>query len=603
MHYFNEKGNTLVLILALISVFSILYISIVGVSITNSKQITITEDNAQAVSIAEMGITYYKTALYNKSTEVKANSAFKDGINQTITKEINDTFGKITASNKESTEAEINKTTYFNKLSAIASNQYMEIIKRELETIDHSFFQSVTVAVDTASSSSFTISNIKQTSNKDGITYTFDSKGINGDKEITLSSVLTMPVKLDPITLEAETNSETGNSNDGGNIDDGSSENQWIAKTGLTGNDVPDPGRLAACVSPIPDNYRFTSNCQYNGSTTITKNTDIVNAILKTNGALTISSNVNQFSNSTIYTTNDLTVSGNLNGVSSIKIHAGGSGSFSNLNSTISNSIIEIAGSGSFQNIKTSDSTIYVGGAATFQNGNSLAKTKLEVKGSLISGNWNDAYDSIISIGGAAVVGNINSLFQNTTLSIQGSGSFQNVNSLKNSTIYVGGAATFGEINEFNNSQIKINGDFYAQGLNNPTNNGHMIILGNGEFSKINNLANISIYIGGNGKIGSNLNIGDNGKVCVKGTLDLTGNIHKNGNGKIYASRLTPNTAQINGSKIDTNANNFATNCNSDFPDGDENDGGSNTPETVYLPAIVNDLRVEDSKINVDYDY
>jgi hypothetical protein len=560
LHYFNEKGNTLVLILALISVFSILYISIVGVSITNSKQITITEDNSQAVALAEMGITYYKTALYNKSTEVKANTTFKDAVNQAITKEISNTYGKITASNKASTETEINKTAYFSKLSAIASNQYMAKINTELEATNRTFFQSITVPVDTTSSNSFMISNVKQSSNQDGITYTFDSKGINGNKEITLSSVFTIPIKLDPIVLEAEASSGTGDGTTEGNT--GSSDNQSIAQTGLTGNDIIDPGTLTSCVSPIPDNYRFSSNCQYNGNTTISKNTDIINAILKTNGALTIASNINQFANSTIYTTNDLTVTGNMNGISTINIHVGGDAKFNNLNSNVNNSIIEIAKNGNFENISTNNSSLYVGGNVTFQNGNSFLNTKLEVKGNYFSKNWNNTSDSIISIGGTAEIDNINSSFRNTVLSIKGTTTINNIN--------------------------------------NPGDNSIISILGNASISVINNPSKTAIYIGGDGTI-KDINMGNDSKICVRGTLDITGHFNQNGNGKVYASKLTANTARNHGSKIDTNANNFTANCNSGFPDG--NGGGSQTPETVYIPSIANDLRVEDSKISVDYHY
>lgn len=562
LRYFNEKGNTLILILVLISVFSILYISIVGVSITNSKQITITEDNAQAVSIAEMGITYYKTALYNKSSEVKANSAFKDSINQSISKQISDTFGKITANNKEATEAEINKSAYFNKLTAIASNQYMEKIKTELETINRTFFQNVAVSVDSSAGSSFIISNIKQTSNQDGITYTFDSKGIDGDKEITLSSVFTIPIKLDPIVLEAEASTETGDGTNEGSTD--TSDDQATVKTGLTGNDIPDPGVLTACVSPIPNNYQFNNNCQYNEDTTITKNTDIISTILKTSGSLTISSNVNQFSNSTIYTTNNLNVTGNLNGISSIKIHVGGEAKFNNLNSSLNNSIIEVAKDGTFENISTIDSSIYVGGKATFRNGNSFTKTKLEVKGDFESKNWNNTSDSIISIGGTAEIDNINSSFSNTVLSIKGKATINHIN--------------------------------------NPGDNSIISILGNATISVINNPSKTAIYIGGDGTI-NDINMGNDSKICVRGTISIPRNFNLNGNGKVYASAISSDTNNNNRSKIDTNPNNFATNCNSGFSDGDENDGGSNTPETVYIPAIANDLRVEDSEINVDYYY
>ncbi|PKG21679.1 hypothetical protein [Niallia nealsonii] len=601
MLYKSEKGNALIIVLIMVTVFFILYISIMGMTFNNSKQIMVTEDKVQAVSIAEMGVTYYKTAIINESAALEKDETFKKSINQLIDSTIYTKYGTITAANKETIEKEMNSTNYFSDLKEATAAAYRKKLQSNLEEWNNNFFKTLIVSVDNSSKQLFSIANIKQSNTKDSIIYSFDSIGKTADKTVTLNSSLTIPITLDPIILEVaneEEENDSGNSGGTGN----SGNYSDIYQTGLTGNEISNPGNLNSCVNPIPNNYSFSnSKCQYSGTTSITTNTNINDYILKVNGALILSSNINSFNRSTLYSTGDLTVNGNLNGNSTIKIHSGGSISFSSLNDTVSNSIIESAGNGTFQNLKTANSSIYIGGTVKINNLNSFKNSKLEVKGNLETENWSETSDSIISIAGTATFKNLNSTFTNTNMMIKGSGTFQNLNSLTNSTIRIGGASTFSEINQLNSSKIIVNGDASIQGLNNPNNNSKLLILGNATINKINNITNSAIYIGSNAAIG-NLNLGSNAKICVRETLDITGNFNKNGDGKVFAKKVTTNTKNKYGQYIDTSSTSFQTNCT----DGYTEDNGSNSGNEnnqIYLPIINSTIESEKSELDAEYDY
>ena len=60
--YKNEKGIALIIVLLMITVFSILGLSVFSFIISNTKQIDKTETEMQAVDLAEMGVIYYKNA-------------------------------------------------------------------------------------------------------------------------------------------------------------------------------------------------------------------------------------------------------------------------------------------------------------------------------------------------------------------------------------------------------------------------------------------------------------------------------------------------------------------------------------------------------------
>ena len=66
----NERGGTLVYVLLLILVFSILGISLMGNTVSETKQTEMTESEMQAQHLALNGLTYFETAFntYIKTT-------------------------------------------------------------------------------------------------------------------------------------------------------------------------------------------------------------------------------------------------------------------------------------------------------------------------------------------------------------------------------------------------------------------------------------------------------------------------------------------------------------------------------------------------------
>ncbi len=65
----NENGMALVTVLLMITVFSILGMAVISLSISNTKQVTKTEEEMQAVDLAEMGVIYYKNAFIPNANE------------------------------------------------------------------------------------------------------------------------------------------------------------------------------------------------------------------------------------------------------------------------------------------------------------------------------------------------------------------------------------------------------------------------------------------------------------------------------------------------------------------------------------------------------
>ena len=62
MKLHNEKGITLVVVLLMITIFSILGMSVIGYALSNTKQVEKSEQVMQATDVAEMGVIHYKNA-------------------------------------------------------------------------------------------------------------------------------------------------------------------------------------------------------------------------------------------------------------------------------------------------------------------------------------------------------------------------------------------------------------------------------------------------------------------------------------------------------------------------------------------------------------
>src|SRR6476620_5987891 len=94
----NENGMALVTVLLMITVFSILGMAVISLSISNTKQVAKTEQEVQAVDLAEMGVIYYKNAFIPNANEnlILAIEAAKQTINK-----INDDIKIANENNKK----------------------------------------------------------------------------------------------------------------------------------------------------------------------------------------------------------------------------------------------------------------------------------------------------------------------------------------------------------------------------------------------------------------------------------------------------------------------------------------------------------------------
>jgi hypothetical protein len=59
----NERGMTLIVVLLVMTVFTIIGLSVIGASLSNMKQVTKTDADVKSTDIAEMGILYYESQL------------------------------------------------------------------------------------------------------------------------------------------------------------------------------------------------------------------------------------------------------------------------------------------------------------------------------------------------------------------------------------------------------------------------------------------------------------------------------------------------------------------------------------------------------------
>lgn len=71
----NENGMALVTVLLMFTVFTVLGIVVFSSIMNNMKQITKTEGDIQATDLAEMGVTYYKTAIQDSIEKVNVTGA------------------------------------------------------------------------------------------------------------------------------------------------------------------------------------------------------------------------------------------------------------------------------------------------------------------------------------------------------------------------------------------------------------------------------------------------------------------------------------------------------------------------------------------------
>ncbi|WP_141431856.1 hypothetical protein [Bacillus sp. 03113] len=347
----NQKGNALLLVLIVITIFSLLFLMLMASSIHNAKQIKHTEENYQVVSLSEMGVIYYKTAILTALNDVKNDPNLIKAINQKIQDKIKTDFGKVT--NEKMTQAETYIANHKETLNRILTEAWRDEINRNFPSIKNPF------KVDSKTNASYEITEMNNTisSNSTDIIYHFNSVGTFENKTFNLKTEVAIPIKLSSISFESPNS-----------------------------NQILDPGTLAKCDNSNTD---FSNNsCQFDGNISFSTNHLIFNqSTLKVLGDMTVTGNINQdWNHSTLYIIGrlDINVNGNNNGngnsLKNMKIYIGNAATFANLNN-LEDSIIEIGGDAEIKGTNSgSNSKICVNGNLTIKNYNKNSGTKIYAK-------------------------------------------------------------------------------------------------------------------------------------------------------------------------------------------------------------------------------
>lgn len=376
----SQKGNALILVLIIMSIFSILFLSLMGQSLNNSKQLNQTEEDFQAVSLAEMGVIYYKTAI---STAMDA--LLKDGdevseIYQMVKNKIELEFGEITNDNIEQIQSIVNTDPSY---AILLTGEWKKRI------ISEEFFPEIDyrMDIDSINKSSFQISDVIVSNNKDGISFNFISKGIKNEKEIDLITTINIP--FNGINLNVD-------SNGGGS--DGDQENEDIPN----GNEISDPGNLENCETDLKKVDFYNISCQFNGDRTFDQNDNVTidTTIFKVTGTLTLANMNKDMINSTLFIQGDMTT-GNLNSLNRLKLHVNGEANFGHFNGQgLVDSIVEIQKTATMDNIDLNNTKFYVGGNANFGIINSIVDSVIFINSDATIKGINIGNNSLICVNG-----------------------------------------------------------------------------------------------------------------------------------------------------------------------------------------------------------
>ncbi|MDF2945858.1 MAG: hypothetical protein K0S51_537 [Bacillales bacterium] len=436
MNLKNEKGNALIIVLLLITVFSILYMSIIGFTFNNAKQINRTEERFQAVSLAEMGVEYYRTAINAIVGSYTMSDNLKEAIQEKYkSRTLNETINLTATNDKE----------IFERLALEIESE----LSSKLPLVEKS------ISVDSISKSSYTIMNdtysheLDADKNAFNIQYRFTSRGKSIDKTINLNAKIDIP--LTSITFKLLPASDNGSGGSGG-----SGSGEWIPI--VTFNNIPDPGNLELCSSTLKDFDNVDCQSAFFPSDS---NEKFLNTTLKVLNDATFSKNINSIENTTLYFSKDLTANGNINNPKNMNLHVAGDAVFNDNINNSNNSILEIGGNATFaHSFDASNSKIYIGGSANFKNINSTDNSTIYMgSNSVIDGNLNFGSNNKICVNGDLTIkSNVNSVGSNTQIIVKGTLTIeQNLNTLgTNSKISTDGSLIMGDKSNINANKSQI---------------------------------------------------------------------------------------------------------------------------------------------------
>ncbi|MDR7001469.1 hypothetical protein [Neobacillus niacini] len=260
----NEKGYALVTVLLIISIFMVLFLSFMGQSFNTVKQTQVVEKKSKSVALAEMGISYYQTAVQNIYEANKQN-----------------VYNQVKA--KIDSDRQNNNLQSADSYAMQGVNLMKTAISSELNTLQNS------VTIDGNPNDSFTLTNKNFYTDTTNKKIQLTVSGNDNGKITTLSTELSFELTISGLNFGG---SGTTNTN-----------------TLPTFNLIQEPTNISTtCKNPV----------------SIVSIKDSCSQIL-IDTAKTYNENINGISNNTIFSsaaTGILFIDGNANNMNKMKIHA-----------------------------------------------------------------------------------------------------------------------------------------------------------------------------------------------------------------------------------------------------------------------------------------
>ncbi|MCY9545652.1 hypothetical protein [Lysinibacillus xylanilyticus] len=318
----NNNGYILAIVLIISIIFSVIFLSFIGISSNTTKQNEVVEGTIQSQSIAEMGASYFQHTMINEIITTQPQI-----INDVIKERENDIKNN-----------QIKNDNHYKESAMKYMQKNLEECIKNLQT---------NINIQQNNKNSFKIGPTYESKffSKDGdkLIIAFTSTGYDELKQANIKG-----------KMEVDFANVIGQGTGGG------SEGTAIIK----GNTIADPGaNLNICPNNKKDDLSNMS-CQIKDSIDYSQNDKLTfnNSIYRVSGAFSAGNLNNDINNSTIYILGSMR-SGNLNSMNQLKLHVKGALTVGHFNGGgLVGSTIEVLGNASMENIKLTKSTMYIDG-------------------------------------------------------------------------------------------------------------------------------------------------------------------------------------------------------------------------------------------------
>ncbi|MEB2302765.1 hypothetical protein LAV72_24520 [Lysinibacillus xylanilyticus] len=380
----NNNGYILAIVLIISIIFSVIFLSFIGISSNTTKQNNVVEGTIQSQSIAEMGASYFQHAMTNEIITTQSqiiNTVLKE-------REVDIKNNKI-------------KGDYHYKDSA---RKYMQ---KNLEECIKNLQTNIKIQQNNKN-----YFKINPTYESSGIDSVNESKffSVDGDKLI-IAFTSTGYIELKQANIKGTM--EVDFANILGQGTSGESEGTTIVKD----NTIADPGEnLIICPNEKKDDLSNMS-CQIKGSINYSQKDNLTfnNSIYRVTGAFSAGNLNNNINNSTIYIFGSMT-SGNLNSMNQLKLHVNGALFVGHFNGDgLYESTIEVGGSASMGNIKLTKSTMFINGGTSIGNINSIEDSIIYINSNADIQRANLYKNATVCVNGDLKIGKINNKSSNTS--------------------------------------------------------------------------------------------------------------------------------------------------------------------------------------------